>query len=162
MIHSLLPRRSRSIGNNRSLCHCSSVVSELLQRIKGHDGLALIPVLGMRALALCVCTLWMLASLPAASALQVPVQSPDQKRDAAIAAQPAICVVIRTYHGHGGDGVSQRRQGLRQLLASLRQQTNPKCGISLNGTLSPTAHTPDNIASFERNTLLNCMDGVSR
>ncbi len=77
--------------------------------------------------ALCVCVLWMLTSLPAASALQVPVQSPDQMRNAAIAAQPAICVVIRTYHGHGGDGASQRRQGLRQLLASLRQQTNPKC-----------------------------------
>lgn len=80
----------------------------------------------MRRVALW-CAIWALAALEARSAAEVPVQSPAQQRDAALAAQPAICVVIRTYHGHGGDAGALRRQGLRQLLTSLRQQSNPKC-----------------------------------
>ena len=39
---------------------------------------------------------------------------------------PAVCMVVRTYWGHGGDGALQRRQGLRRLLTSLQQQSNPK------------------------------------
>jgi hypothetical protein len=40
--------------------------------------------------------------------------------------QPAICMVVRTFWGHGGDSALQRRQGLRSLLTSLQQQSNPK------------------------------------
>jgi len=51
-------------------------------------------------------------------------QSPAQRQ--ASVQQPAICIVVRTYWGHGGDTALQQRQGLRRLLTSLRQQSNPK------------------------------------
>jgi hypothetical protein len=63
----------------------------------------------------CVGAFLPLASVVAASA-DVPA---DPKH-------PAVCMVVRTYWGHGGDGALQRRQGLRRLLTSLQQQSNPK------------------------------------
>ena len=39
---------------------------------------------------------------------------------------PAICVVVRTFWGHGGKNMDERQEGLRSLLASLRAQQNPR------------------------------------
>ena len=39
---------------------------------------------------------------------------------------PAICVIVRTFWGHGGKTAEHQRQGLRSLLASLQAQENPR------------------------------------
>ena len=39
---------------------------------------------------------------------------------------PAICVIVRTFWGHGGSTLEHRRQGLRSLLASLQAQQNSR------------------------------------
>ena len=41
---------------------------------------------------------------------------------------PAICVIVRTFWGHGGQSSEHQQQGLRSLLASLRAQKNPRQG----------------------------------
>ena len=43
----------------------------------------------------------------------------------ALNAVPAICVIIRTYWGHGGDSHS----GLRALIASLQRQSVKECAF---------------------------------
>lgn len=69
--------------------------------------------------------LWACTLLSCACAV-LPAASPAASAAGAIASgaadrkQPAICMVVRTYWGHGGDG------GLRRLLTSLQQQSNPK------------------------------------
>ena len=39
---------------------------------------------------------------------------------------PAICVIVRTFWGHGGRTAEHQRQGLRSLLASLQAQRNSR------------------------------------
>lgn len=60
------------------------------------------------------------------ASLQATQAATTAAKVAAEQAQPAICVVVRTFWGHGGDNALQRRQGLRRLLTSLQQQSNPK------------------------------------
>lgn len=61
-----------------------------------------------------------LTALTAAAAPQTPDQAPSVEQ------QSRICMVIRTFWGHGGDTALQQKQGLRRMLSSLRQQSNPK------------------------------------
>ncbi len=42
------------------------------------------------------------------------------------ATSPAICVIVRTFWGHGGKNMEEQQQGLRSLLASLQAQKNPR------------------------------------
>ena len=46
------------------------------------------------------------------------------------ATSPAICVIVRTFWGHGGKNMEEQRQGLRSLLASLQAQNNPRCEMA--------------------------------
>ena len=46
------------------------------------------------------------------------------------ATSPAVCVIVRTFWGHGGKNMEERQQGLRSLLASLRAQKNLRYDIA--------------------------------
>ena len=63
------------------------------------------------------------AQIESLAAVQDELRAPA----APAATVPAICVIVRTFWGHGGTNAEDRQQGLRSLLASLRAQQNPRC-----------------------------------
>lgn len=56
---------------------------------------------------------------------EVYPQLPQEERAAAVRPEPLVCVVVRTYYGHGDSSEA----GLRHLIHSLQRQTASACAL---------------------------------